>query len=92
MFIRYNSDSGDEIYHIWNSDMNRVQKTRYNIWIKSVYYQYTLTMGLVEDVMKFEDVDINELEVGESDDEYVFKVTTNINGHLIKLDNYPTIF
>ena len=42
MFVGYNTESGDDVYRMWNTKTKRIHRTRDIIWLKRIYYQVKL--------------------------------------------------
>ena len=41
MMVRYNHDLGGNVYRMWHLGTNRVNHTRYIIWLKKMYHKTT---------------------------------------------------
>ena len=59
MVVVYNTDSGDDVYRMWNPKTKRIHRTRYIIWLKIMYYQVKLK--------KARQLVGNGIEVGENE-------------------------
>ena len=42
MFVGYNTDSGDDVYRMWNPKTKIIHRTRDIIWLRRMYYQVKL--------------------------------------------------
>ena len=42
MFVGYNTESGDDVYRMWNTKTKRIHRTRDIIWLNRMYYQVKL--------------------------------------------------
>ena len=50
MYVGYNTNSGDDVYRIWNPDKNIIHITHDIIWLKMMFYKEKLTTGMVKGV------------------------------------------
>ena len=59
MFVGYKTNSGDDLYRMWNPDTNRNYNTHDAILLKMMFYHEKLTTGIVADVVQFDYWDID---------------------------------
>ena len=51
----YNKISGNDSYRMWNPDTKIIHNTHDIIWLKRMFYQEKLTIGVVSDMTQFDD-------------------------------------
>ena len=59
MSLGYNTNSGDNVYRMWNPDTKIIHNMRDIIWLKRIFYKDKSTTGMVTDVTQFQDSEIN---------------------------------